>query len=301
MDWDDVRFFLALSRHKSVRAAGDQMGVSHSTVARRIEAFEKRIGVRLFDRTPKGYILTLAGEDMMESALRIEDDMNGLERRLLGQDARLEGRICVTFADNLTSNSLMPFMVGFSEAYPNIDLEMILSYRNLDLSKREADVAIRYYRPDKQPPDHLIGRKLATLYYADYAAPAYLKRVDLDRNPSHARWIGWGDEGRFPDWVKSSPYPHIPARHVLENGVLQMQAAKLGLGVASLPCVAADVEPGLVRLPNSQPKPFFDMWIVSHPDLRETARLRLFRELLSEAVIEQADLYQGLKPQTVLV
>ncbi len=293
MDWDDVRFFLALSRNGSVRATGDQMGVSHSTVARRIDTFEQAMGVRLFDRTPRGYVMTVAGEDMMETALRIEEDMNSLERRLLGQDAKLEGRICVTFPDNLTSNFLMPFMSEFSDAYPDIDLEMILSYRALDLSKREADVAIRYYRPGVQPPEHLIGRKLACVYYAHYASPAYLDKIDLSKNPSEIHWMAWADEGRFPDWVKSSPYPHIPTRHILENGTLQMQAAKSGLGISMLPCMAADADPDLVRLPDSIPEPYFDIWILSHPDLRETARLRLFRQTLSKNITNHLDLIEG--------
>jgi len=293
MDWDDVRYFLALSRCGSIRAAADQMGVSHSTVARRIETFEKQIGVRLFDRTPKGYVMTVAGEGMVEQALRIEEDMNGLARRFLGQDAKLEGPICVTFADNLTSNFLMPFIVEFVETYPNIDLEMILSYRALDLSKREADVAIRYYRPGKQPPDHLIGRKLAHVYYAEYAAPEYLKRIDLENSPSDGSWIGWGSHGRDSDWVETSPYPQTPVRHILENGMLQMQAAISGLGMASLPCIAADQEPGLVRLPKSQPKHYFDLWILSHPDLRETARLRVFRELLTKTILGHVEVFEG--------
>lgn len=208
--WDDVRYFLALSWCGSVRAAGDQMGVSHSIVARRMETFEKDMGGRLFDGTPCGYVMTVAGEEMVEITLHIEEDMNSLERRLLGQDAKLAGRIYVTLADNLTSNFLMPFLVEFGDAYPDIDLEMILSYRALDLSKREADVAIRYYRIDVQPPDHLIGCKLASVHYVHYASPVFLDRIDLSKDPSDIHCTAWADEGRFPDWVKDSPYPYIP-------------------------------------------------------------------------------------------
>jgi len=297
MDWDDVRYFLALARCGSVRAAGDKLGVSHSTVARRIETFENQIGVRLFDRTPKGYVMTIGGEDMLETAYRIEEDMNGLERRLLGQDAKLEGRICVTIADSLASDFLMPFMVEFAETYPEIDLEMILSYRALDLSKREADVAIRSYRPTKNPPDYLIGRKLTRIHYAEYAAANYLPYIDLNKDPSDICWLGWSDEGHYPDWVKDGPYGHIPIRHILENGMLQLQAVKAGLGIAVLPCVTGDRDAELVRLPKSKPKHYFDMWILSHPDLRETARLRLFRKMLSDTIVSHTDLFEGLLPQ----
>jgi len=296
MDWDDVRFFLALSRAGSARTAGTYLGVSHSTVARRIEQFEQKIGVRLFDRTPSGYALTLAGEDMVETAKRTETDMAALERRLLGQDKKLEGQVCVTFPDSLTSKILMPDIVKFTKAYPGIDLELVLSYRVFDLSKREADIALRLLRRNSSPPPHLIGRKLTSVHYAHYASRDYLADHTLEVPSKTASWTRWDDSDRFPNWIKESLHPHIPGRNSLANGMMQVQAAKAGLGIASLPCFAADQEPDLIRLPNSINRPYFDMWILSHPDLKETARLRAFREHLTKAILKNVPLYEGERP-----
>ncbi|MBL4906803.1 MAG: LysR family transcriptional regulator [Sneathiella sp.] len=296
MDWDDVRFFLTLARLGSVRAAGAELGVSHSTVARRIDQFEQKMGVRLFDRTPSGYVVTAAGEDMLGSAAQMEIEMSGLERRLLGQDTRLEGQISVTFPDSLTSDILMPDIVSFNRQYPDIDLELVLSYRVFDLSKREADIALRSLRCDSSPPPHLIGRKLTSVHYAHYASKAYLKEHDFQGDTPTASWIRWDDSGRFPKWIQDSLLPEMPGKNNLANGMMQLQAAKAGLGVASLPCFAADREQDLVRLPGSINTPHFDMWILSHPDLRETTRLRLFRDHITKAILQKAPLYEGRQP-----
>ncbi|MEP3247541.1 MAG: LysR family transcriptional regulator [Sneathiella sp.] len=293
MDWDDVKFFLALARAGSIRTAGGSLGVSHSTVARRIENFEQRIGVRLFDRTPNGYVMTMAGEEMLGTAIQMEEKMNGLERRLLGQDARLEGDICITFPDSLTSGILMPDITHFTKDYPDIDLELVLSYRAFDLSKREADIALRYMRCGSEPPPHLIGRKLVTVHYAHYASRSYVEEHDFQSELSAASWVRWDEQDRYPKWIRDSLYPHLPGRNNLANGMMQLQAAKAGLGIASLPCFAADLEPDLIRLPGSINSPYFDMWILSHPDLRETARLRICRDHITRAILRRRPLYEG--------
>jgi DNA-binding transcriptional LysR family regulator len=293
MDWDDVRYFLALARAGSIRGAGVLLDVSHSTVARRVEQFEQHIGVRLFDRTPSGYVLTVAGEDMIETASQMELDMNALERRLLGQDGRLEGDIRITFPDSLTSDILMPDIVTFSREYSEINLELVLSYRVFDLSKREADIALRSMRCGSLPPPHLIGRKLATIHYAHYASRQFLQEHDLEQKDGPAHWIRWDEREKSPSWIKDSLYPEIPGRHNLATGMMQLQAVRAGLGIASLPCFAADREPNLVRLPGSISHPYFDMWILSHPDLKETARMRIFKDHITRAVLQKAPLYEG--------
>ena len=289
MVWDDVRLFLALVRAGSVRAAAAKAGASHSTVARRVEAFEKRLGVKLFDRSPSGYVLTVAGEDLLEVAENVENNLDAVQRRLVGQDRRLAGVIRVTMVDVVATHLLMPDLTKFRELYPDIGLEVVITYEALDLTRREADVAIRFV---KNPPDHLIGHRLATVANAAYATPDYLADHDLT-DPASASWIGFGSPSPFPKWVKQSDYPHIPAKGVFDSMLLQIQAARCGMGMAMLPCFMGDPDPDLERVPPGQPKPSYDLWLLRHRDTRSTARLRVFSEFVGAAVAGYRPLLEG--------
>jgi molybdate transport repressor ModE-like protein len=208
LDWDDIKHFLALSRHGSVRAASDKLGVSHSTVARRIEAFEKRLGVRLFERSPGGYAITAAGEEVLAVAEQIESEIHGLERRIVGRDQQLSGNIRVTMVDVLSTHLLMPHLTEFAQIYPDIALEVVITYDPLDLGKREADIALRF---TQKPPDQLIGKCLSNMHCAAYASAKYIKQHDFDSGTT-ARWIDSAKRGNYPTWIKKSDYPHIPGQ-----------------------------------------------------------------------------------------
>ncbi len=297
MDWDNLRIFLALANEGSVRAAGAALGISHSTVARRLDAFEDQLGVRLFDRTPGRSALTAAGEEMQSVAARMEDDVSALERRILGQDTRLVGEVRVTLPDAMVSELLMPDLAAFTRDYPDIDLEIILSYRLPDLSRREADIAIRFLPPNTEPPEHLAGRRLVVSRSTAYAAQSYLDAVDVFAKPPEASWLGWDDRVRSPKWVRDSDQPHLPARGRLYDTQLQLQAAKQGLGLAMLPCFVGDQEKELVRVPPGNLQAYRDIWILSHPDVRETTRLRVFREYIVKAILQRRDLFEGERPR----
>ncbi len=291
MEWDDVRLFLALVRAGSVRAAAAKAGVSHSTVARRVEAFETRLGVKLFDRLPSGYVLTAAGEDLLGVAEKVENELDGVQRRLVGQDRRLAGVIRVTMVDVIATHLLMPNLTEFRELYPNIELEVVITYEALDLTRREADVAIRFV---KNPPDHLIGHRLATVANAAYATQDYLDHHDL-ADPTSVSWIGFGSPSPFPKWVKQSDYPNVPAKGVFNSMLLQLQAARCGMGMANLPCFMGDPDPELRRLPPGEPRPGYDLWLLRHRDTRSTARLRVFSEFVGAAVAEHRPLLEGAR------
>ncbi|MGR9051845.1 MAG: LysR family transcriptional regulator [Gammaproteobacteria bacterium] len=291
MNWDDIKLFLALVRTSSVRAAAEKTGVSHSTVARRIASLEKQLGVRLFERRQEGYVTTVAGEDMLAVAERVEHELDGLALRIVGQDRRLAGTIRITLVDFLATHWLMPHFARFSELYPNIDLELLMTYEVLDLGKREADIALRC---TKSPPDYLIGKKLTALGTAAYATPAYLKRHDLGPG-STACWVGRGSDGAYPKWVKESDYPHLPARGSFDSILLQLEATKAGMGIGMLPCLLGDCESGLVRLPPGTVTLSHDLWLLTHQDVRTTARLRVCVDFLKETVEAHRDLLEGKK------
>ena len=293
LDWDDIKHFLAISRYGSVRAAADKLGVSHSTVARHIEAFEKRLGVRLFERSPGGYAITAAGEEVLAVAEQIESEIHGLERRIAGRDQQLGGAIRVTMVDVLCTHLLMPHLAEFSNLYPDISLEVVvahdIAFDTLDLSKREADVALRF---TQNPPGQLVGKCLANMYCAAYASKEYIKRHDFD-NGTTARWIDCVKRGDYPAWIKNSDYPHIPAKGVFQSLLLQFEAAKAGMGIGMLPCFMGDPEQVLQRLPPGVARSTYDLWLLTHTDMRTTARLRVFSEFIANAVRSHRDLIEG--------
>ena len=296
MNWDDIRLFLALARHGSARAAGETLGVSHTTVARRVEQLESDLGTRLFDRDVRGYRLTGAGETMLISARRAEEALLTAERQLQGRDTQLSGEVRITVPDIIATHLIMEDLVAFTEQYPEIDLQMLISYDVFDLARREADVAIRIIGEGRLPPEDLVGRKLVTIASCYYASPGYLENHDLKNKNNDARWIGWDDEEHFPVWVKQSPFPDIPARGKLNNAALQAEAAKQGMGLATLPCFVGDSIEGLCRIPDTEPYMNYDIWLLSHPDLRDAARLRTFRNFIVEVFENKRSLLTGQVP-----
>lgn len=293
MQWDDWRFFLALVRKGSVRAAAGHLGVSHSTVLHRIEGLERELGLALFERQPEGFAPTGAASELLQFALRIEAEMEGLERAVAGRDRTLSGVLRVTMADLLATRFLVPVLARFAAAYPGIELELLLTYEHLNLTRREADVALRLTH---RPPEDLIGRRLCNCAKAVYAARHLVGKQDPAAPDTTLTWIGWQDLVPFPDWVKESPYPHLPVRHQLNNALLQVEGAKAGLGLALIPCFLGDAEPELARLPPGHPIPGYDVWLLTHRDLRRTARVRAFLDFLADALVPLRPVLMGERP-----
>lgn len=288
IDWDDVRLFLELTRRGSARSAAQALGMSHSTVVRRVERLESDLGARLFDRDFTGYRPTPAGQTLLDSALKAEEALLAADRQLHGSDASLSGEITLTMPDILAYYFLMPELVTFTERFPEIDLKMLISYDVFDLARREADIALRAYGTSRMPPEDLVGRRLISVPSCYYASETYLERHDPAAENTTARWVGWGEDEPHPEWVRNSPYPHIPAYGYLDNAMLQAKAVECGLGLGTLPCFVGDALPGVVRLPGCEPYSNYDLWMLTHPDLRDTARHRVFREFI-------ADLFRGLE------
>jgi len=293
VNWDDLKVFLALARGGSVRVAALALGVSHSTVARRIESFEQALGVRLFDRLPDGYVLSALGEQMIERAERAESEVLGLEREVLGQDGKLAGRIRVTMPAPLASELLMPDLVRFGRLYPDIEVDLAISSDIFDLSRREADVAIRFV--DK-PAEHLVGRRLPEFRDAAFAAPDYIENHRFNGERATGRWIGWQDETQYPKWVRDSDFPKCRTRWLVPEVMTQLAAAKAGLGIAHLPCFLGDQDPGLQRVPPGKTKLARPGWVLTHPALRTTERVRVFVKFIVTAINGHNDLVGGRRP-----
>jgi DNA-binding transcriptional LysR family regulator len=281
MDWDDYQYFLAVAGSGSVSAAARRLGQSHSTVLRRLDKLEAALDVRLFERFQTGYVLTTNGEELRALLAPIDEGMQEIERKLGGQDAALQGTIRVTTTDTLM-DLLLPALAEFRTTYPGIHLQVTVNNSFLNLSRRDADVAVR---PSNTPPDNLVGRKLGALRTAPYAADAYLRAVA--DGPTGGDWARYDwvapDETlahlRQARWLRE----HVPAQqHVVSvDSLLGMVAAvEAGLGAGMLLCLLAEAKPALVRLADPDPALDTDVWILTHPDLRRVNRIRLFTAFL---------------------
>ncbi len=290
MNWDDLRFFAEVAHRGSLSAAARHLGVNQSTVFRRMKGFEESLGVRVFDRLPSGYVLTAAGERMRDTALRIEGEIAGIDREVLGQDARLEGSLRVTTAGIVAVRLLAPHLAAFARDYPGIDLEIVASDEFRNLSKREADIAIR---GTNRPPDALIGRKLCAITGAIYGSVQYLAEQGEDALEAH-NWIALEDERGSIDaakWLKSQyPKAHIALRSNDIN--LVIEAVRQNMGLATLPCFLAEGDPVLCRLGPPLPELATDMWLLTHEDLRHTVRVRAFMDFMTNAIAGQRDLLE---------
>jgi DNA-binding transcriptional LysR family regulator len=291
-DWDNLRYVLAVANAGSLASAARLLDVNHTTVLRRVSAFEKRLGLRLFERLPTGYVLTAGGEELIAAARRIDDTVTTLERTLAGQDLRLSGTVRVTTTDTLMGSILPEILAAFRAAHSGIQVEVALSNLMVNLTKRDADLAIR---PAKDPPETLIGRRIAKIAFAVYGSPLYLaKRRSADDLAAH-QWVGPDDSlggTSVAAWMRSKlPESEITLRADSLLGL--RQAARAGLGLAALPCYLGDTSPDLVCVHRPITAMETALWILTHEDLRHTVRIRAFIEFAADALRRRRPLLEG--------
>ena len=287
IDWDSLRIFLACSRTGSLRAAADQLCVNHATVRRSIGALEERLGTRLFDRSVGGLVLTQPGETLQVHAEEMEQHTADIERKLAGIDSSPSGSVRVSIPTSLAHSFLAPILAGFTQAHPDIEVEVIATNQISNLGRYEADVSIRVAF---EVEDDVVGRRAVRYVDCAYAAPAYLdQHPDLTvGDGTGAHWIGWT---KNKSWIKASPFPNASQRHYLPEVFMQMEAAAQGLGMVQVPCFLADGDTRLVRIPGVKPTPNRSIWILLHGDLRRTARVRAFVDHTAKYIDDNRSLF----------
>lgn len=285
MDWEAIKTFTAVAHHGTARAAAKALGVHHASIGRRLSRLESSLGAHLLERTPDGFVVTSAGERLLAAAGHFQEALYEAERHIAGQDMAASGVLTVTMAEPIATQIFAPRLPEFTAAYPGLDLHTVVSYNVLDVARRQADVAIRL---DNNPPDNLIGKRLFAYHQSAYATPAYLHQHDLLADPPTARWLGWFTEpGAGAAWVKESPFPQLPLWGAFTDIRLHQAATRVGLGLGYLPCMTADADPLLIRATDQPTVPTRDIWILTHEDLRRTARVRRFMEF-AEDVLRQS-------------
>ena len=288
LGWDDLRVALHVARSGSLRKAARALGVSHSTVLRRVAVLEAAAGVRLFERKAERYELTSAGQDAFDTARELEEVVTALERRVEGRDLRLSGPIRVTLADPVLP-AVLPVIKAFGALYPDISVTLSAGVGYADLSQREADVALRIAA---EPPPDLVGRRVAELACAVYGTERYLKGRPI-RDLGRLDWVGFGPASglAFARW-KATHYPKARLALEVESSWVIRDAVDADLGVALVPCALGDTMPGWRRL-KLVPEVAAPLWILTHRDLRATARVRVLRDFLFDAISRERALYEG--------
>ena len=290
LDWDHVRHFLEVVRSGSVSQAALRLGVNQTTVSRRVSALEALLGKQLFERSAGGWVVTPLGERLVAPAEQMAEEVNAIARQVVADSQELSGQLRITLAEICTRQLAMPAIKAFAQEYPNVDIEIVATTKELDLAARDADVALR---STDEPPPNLVGKRIAQLAYAIYGTEEYLNCVQADPNDEDLPCITWIGDGRTrPPWIEKS-FPK--SRRIYRTSSLEVmfQMAQEGLGIAQMPCALCDPDPGLRRLPARFVEAGWGLWVLSHVDLRTTARVRIFRDYLVAALEKQIARIEG--------
>jgi DNA-binding transcriptional LysR family regulator len=291
IDWDDVRYFLAVARSGSVRAAADQLGVNHATVLRRIAQLEHRLGARMFEKLPSGYRMTGASEEVVGLAEQMEALSNLLQARVLGRDQGVSGMLRVTMAPTVATHLLMPALAEFAGAHPEVEMALLTSDAPANLTNREADVAVRVVYDREKLPPNLHGRRGPELFGGVYASCdliAAWRAGTVER----VRWIvkdniGVGDWAHLGDILAAEVPFHVTGADA------QMVALHAGVGMTTLPCFVGDADPLLARVPGTDLRHHGTLWLLTQGETRNTKRVRLFTDFVAERLADFALLLAG--------
>jgi len=291
LEWNDLTVILAICRTGSLSGAARTLGQDHSTIFRKINAIEEKTGVRFFERLPSGYAMTDAGQTALRYAERIESEVHALSREVLGQDTRLQGKISVTAPEGMTTGFLPALLAGFSRQHPEVTIELAGSLGALDLARREADVAIRATR---KPPDASLGRKICDFRFAIYTTPKYL-RQNKDKPPQEQRWcvISGTIDWFVPEIFKKKEEIERQIVFASSTTLAVVNATAAGMGFTFMPCYVGDANKRLVRVGDPIDTRTIELWILTHPDLRHTARVKALMAYLVDELKKDADLFEG--------
>jgi DNA-binding transcriptional LysR family regulator len=286
--WDDVRFFLAVARAGSLSAAARTLRVGHVTVGRRITLLEKRLGVTLLNRTLDGFTTTSAGEAILRQCTAMETAALDLERVAAGRDMLTTGVVRVTTTEALAYQLVAPVIAALRHAHPELQIDLIVGVRTLDIARSDADLAVRFARPSASD---LICRRLGDVGFSLYASQRYLAKSGT---PKRGQGLGGFDLISFTGApAATSPFfmgeSLEGARIALrcDNPLIQLKVAANGAGIAELACFLGDSSPELVRVwPNEIPARR-TAWLILHQHMRRSARIRTVSVAITEAFRRQ--------------
>lgn len=291
MNWDDIRFFLAVVRSQSISGAAKFLKVQHSTVSRRLQKLDNVAGSPLFDRKRIGLTLTEVGQQIYDSALKMEAEVINIDSQLHYEDEHCEGKIVVAVLNDMVAGILMPIFAKFIEQYPRVQLHIKGSSSTASLAQREADIAIRL---TNAPVDTLIGKRILMVSSAVYGQKQYVNSQKKACIAPH--WIGAECCDYHRSWTSQSCGTSTHQIYS-DDSHITLAAIKAGLGISYLPCYIGDRETDLERVIAPQEKHHLGLWLLMHPDLRRSTRLKTFRKYMIEAIETERHCFEGTLKQ----
>jgi len=292
LEWSDLMVILAVCRTGSLSGAARLLGHNHSTIFRKINAIEQKTRVRFFERMPEGYAMTEAGEIALRYAERIEAEVHALGREVLGQDMRLQGKVRLTAPEGMATKTLPKLVAEFCRHNPDVAIDIVGGSSAVDLSRREADIAIRATR---KPPDASLGKMITDRFcFAVYASPHYLKRNKNAALQEH-NWcfIQGTVEWLVPLIWKKKAHGERRAVFTSSSAMTVLNAAAEGMGLTFMPVYLGDDDKRLVRVSNFAEPLTLELWLLTHADLRHTARVKALMAYLFEEISKDKELYEG--------
>lgn len=294
LSWDDIKLVKSIADAKGLSGAAVALGVNHSTVFRRLGGLEQGLEVVLFERRRGGYGLTAAGEEMLALAERMDAEVHAFARKLAGRELSPAGELRVTTSDTLLAHLLTPIFARFRAAFPNVRLDVVLGNQALNLSRRDADVAIR---ATDRPPENLVGRRIARAAWALYGrGQDFEEGPPSDPDSLYRRpWVALAENFSSLKLVQHVR-DHVAGDCLVYriNTVLGLaEAVEAGIGIGFLPCFIGDARPSLIRLSATNPSFAADLWLLTHPDLRHAARVRAFLDFMAAEIIQHRPLIEG--------
>ena len=289
MDWDDLRFVLAVSRAGSALGAAKQLGVNQSTVVRRLTQVEASAGADLFDRRQTGYCVTELGRKLVETAERIEIEMRSLQDQIAAEGRTVTGTVRLTTSERLAEVIVAQCVREFQQVHPDVRIELYADDRRMDVAHGEADIALR--AGSRPAGAGIVARKLLELGWTVYCSGEYAAKHNAPTSREEIcghSIIGMeGSMGQLPgpQWIAAAA-PGVPVRfssNSLSNLIVSLRA---GLGIATLPCLVGDREPTLVRCMAPPRELDSDLWLIVREDLKSVAAVRALADFLVKHVLE---------------
>lgn len=277
-DWNDLKYFLTVAREKSIPAASKTLKVNQSTVLRRIDQMEARLAMTLFVREKGSCVLTEDGNTVFLTAQRMAEQAQELELQLSGSKKHaLSGNITVSASDFVVTRLLLPQLAAFSASHPDICVTFKSTNELLNLAEREADIVVRLTdNPDRHLPGNLFGKNLG-----DVELCAYRAKQSNEKNLS---WLAWDSAVNFKQWVSQNGFPALPVRACIDSVLVQLESVKTGDYAAILPCFLGDADDSLVRLKGCKSFKGFELWLLTHVDLKDIARITATMQYLGGAL-----------------